>query len=424
MFFVHFLFGLSYTVSMSISSTPKDYQILFLDMNSFFASVEQQVRPELRGLPIGVAPYTGDSGCIIAASTEAKRQGVKICRIAEAKKIIPSIKIIEARPALYMIYHKEIRKVLEQFTPYYEAMSIDEFAIRLTPLDQNRDAATKLALDIKEAIKSEVGDYMKCSIGISASKFLAKMASESMKPDGLVALELSQIEEFYRKIKLTDLTGINFRMEARLNHIGIRAPLDFYNCSLNHLSQTLKHMGKNWYYRLRGYEVDNFVSQTKTIGHSHVLEPELRDRAAAISVLHKLVFKAGYRLRAENYLAGGVYLSISFLNGYHFSQSMKSADLFADNQTFWEKVEILIKKCQWHNRPIHLAVGAFNLRQNKGIQISIFAEIEKRKNLAVALDHINDDFGQDTVISASMMQAGGAAPDRIPFGRPRYEILH
>lgn len=421
---VQFLFGLVYTGCMSITSTPKDYQVLFLDMNSFFASVEQQVRPELRGLPIGVAPFTGDSGCIIAASIEAKKHGVKICRIAEAKKIIPKIKILEARPGLYMIYHKEIRKVIEKFTPYYEVMSIDEFAIHLTPLDQKYDAVIQLAKNIKTAIKKDVGDYLTCSIGVGASKFLAKMAAKSQKPDGLVILNLNELKEFYSTLKLTGLTGINFRMEARLNFIGIKSPLEFYNCNLSYLAETLKHGGKNWYYRLRGYEVDDFVSKTKTIGHSHVLEPKLRSQSAAISVLHKLVFKAGYRLRAENFLASGVYLSIRFLDGTGFSQSSKSANFFSDNCTFWQKVELILKKCPWLSKPIHLAVGAFNLHQNKGEQISIFAEIEKRKNLAIAIDHINDDFGTETVVPASMLKAGNSAPDRIPFGRPRYDILH
>jgi len=409
---------------MSINAKPKNYQTLFLDMNSFFASVEQQVRPELRDKPVGVAPYTGDSGCIIAASIEAKRQGVKICRINEAKKTIPSMTILEARPALYMLYHKEIRKTIEKFTPYYQAMSIDEFAIHLTPLDQNYNNSIALAQKIKKTIKSDVGDYLNCSVGISSSKFLAKMAAGSQKPDGLVVLNLNQLENFYANLNLTELTGVNFKTEAKLNFVGIKSPLDFYNCNLSYLSETLKHAGKNWYYRLRGYEIDNFVSQTKTMGHSHVLEPELRTRAAAISVLSKLVFKTGYRLRKENFLAGGVYLSIGFLNGQHFGRSVKTADFFSDNTTFWQQVELILKKCFWPGKPIHLAVGAFNLKKNKGEQISIFAEIEKRKRLAIALDQLNDEFGAETVFPASMFQAGDSAPDRIPFGRPRYEIRY
>lgn len=409
---------------MGITSEPKNFSVLFLDMNSFFASVEQQVRPELRGQPIGVAPYTGSSGCIIAASREAKQNGIKICRISEAKKILPNIKIIEARPSLYMIYHKEIVKVLESLTPFYEIFSIDEMAIYLTPLDQNETGAIKLAKKLKGKIRCDVGDSLTCSVGIGPSKFLAKMAAGSMKPDGLVVLNVEQLEEFYSKIKLTDLTGINVRMEARLNRVGIRTALDFYHANLSFLIQNFNHLGRAWYYRLRGYEVDNHESKTKTIGHSHVLPPELRDKDSALSVLRKLVFKAGYRIRREKYLAHGVYLTIGFLGGGNFSQSVRSTDSFSDNQSFWQKISLLAKKCSWPSKPIYLAVGAFGLKKNQGKQISIFDEIEKRERLAVALDDINDDYGAETVVPASMMRAGDSAPDRIPFGRPRYDILH
>jgi len=409
---------------MSIASHPKDFSVLFLDMNSFFASVEQQVRPNLRGIPIGIAPYTGDTGCIISASKEAKKQGVKVCRIDKAKKLIPSIKIIEARPALYMIYHKEIKKVIEKFTPFYEVLSVDEFALKLTPREQNREAALKLGADIKEAIKSDVGDYLTCSVGIGPNKFLAKLAAERKKPDGLVAVTLDQLEEFYSKICLTDITGIHFRMEARLNRLGIKTPLQFYKSSLGHLGDILNHPGKSWYYRLRGYEIDSGRSQTKTIGHSHVLEPELRSKSAAISVLRKLVSKAGYRIRKEGYQACGVYLSIRFMNKTGFSLSKKADRPFSDDWTFWSYVTNLLKECHSWSRPIHLAVGAFGLKKNGGEQISIFKEIEKRQNLSFALDKINDQYGMDTVFPASMMQAGDSAPDRIPFGKPRYDILH
>lgn len=315
---------------------PKNYSVLFLDMNSFFASVEQQVRPDLRGLPIGVAPYTGDSGCIIAASLEAKKQGVKICRITEAKKIIPNIKILEARPALYMIYHQEIKKTIEKFTPFYKVLSVDEFALKLTPNEQNMESSLKLARNLKEAIRSNVGDYLSCSIGIGSNKFLAKMAAERKKPDGLTVVTLDQLSDFYSKIKLTDITGINFRMEHRLNFLGLKSPTDFYSCPLSYLSENLGHMGKNWYFRLRGYEVDDLYPKTRTISHSHVLEPELRTKSAAISVLRKLVSKAGFRLRKESFQASGVYVSIRFINKSSFNLSKKSSRPFSDDWTFWE----------------------------------------------------------------------------------------
>lgn len=400
---------------------PKDFMTLFFDMNSFFASVEQQVRPELRGQPIGVSPYIGPTGCIIAASYEAKANGVKICRNDEAKKMCPKIKIVEARPALYMIYHKEIKKVIESVTPYFIPLSIDEFAINLTGRDQNLESALAMAQKLKEKIRSEVGDYLRCSVGISASKFLAKMAAESKKPDGLTILELNGLEQFYKKLKLTDLTGINWRMELQLKRLGINTPLELYRKPLPHLIHSLGHMGRMWYLRLRGYEVDEFIVRSKTIGHSHVLAPEFRNRQGALAVLRRLVFKAGQRLRAEGYFAGGISVSISFLDHSNFHQSQKFSQ-FCDDQTAWTNVNSIIKNWQFRHQPIHLAVSFFNLTSSKSHQISIFADIEKSGQISKALDEINDEYGADTIYQASMHDSRFSAPDRIPFGRPRYEI--
>jgi DNA polymerase-4 len=408
---------------MSITTEPKDYSVLFLDMNSFFASVEQQVQPTLRGRPVGVAPYIGNTGCIIAASYEAKQMGVKICQVGEAKKICPQIVIIEAQPALYMIYHKKIRNVIEKFTPYFEAKSVDEFAIRLTPMDQNREKSTELALKLKKAIAEEVGDYLKCSIGIAPSVFLAKMAGELKKPDGLTVLELEGLDNFYHSLKLQDLTGINWRTEAALQRLKINSPSDLYNKSLEDLIRSLKHMGRLWYFRLRGYEVDDHVVKSKTIGHSHVLSPEFRTQDGAMAILRKLIFKAGYRLRKEGFSAAGVSLTINFIDSQSFAVSRKFS-IFSDNQSFLQNTYELLKKCPWRGKPILVAVSAFDLRQKSSEQISIFADLEKSKSLSLVLDKINDEFGAETVMPASLHVTKGSAPDRIPFGKPRYDILH
>jgi len=409
----------------SITQPPKDYQVLFLDMNSFFASVEQQVQPTLRGIPVGVAPYTGSTGCIIAASYEAKRMGIKIGRVGEAKKICPEIKILEARPALYMLYHHEIKKVIEKFTPYYQALSIDEFAIRLTPRDQNYEVSKKLALDLKKAIRDEVGDYLKCSIGIGPSVFLAKMAGERRKPDGLFTLTLANLKEFYEEelTGLTDITGINFRMEYRLKNFGIDSPTDFFNFQLPDLTRMLKHFGRVWFYRLRGYEVDDYVIRTKTIGHSHVLPPEFRTRDGAIAVLKKLIVKTGSRLRKEGYFAGGVAVSIHFFDRGDFGLSRKVPS-FCDNKTLIETTLDMLKGCRFQSRPIYVSISTFNLSKTGGEQISIFQDIEKSKQLSKTLDEINDDFGTGTIFPASMFEAVDTAPDRIPMGRPRYDIIN
>ena len=407
---------------MNINTPPKDFTTLFLDMNSFFASVEQQVRPELRGKPIGVAPFVGDSGCIIAASYEAKRRGVSISRIGEAKKLCPDLQIVEARPALYMIYHKEIRRVIESFTPYFQAMSIDEFVIRLTPREQSREAALALGRELKKAIRERVGDYLSCSVGIGPSKFLAKMAGERMKPDGLTVVELSGLEKFYSEIGLRDITGINFRMEIFLKNFSIDSPLSFFKLSLPRLREILNHPGRLWYFRLRGYEVDDQTSSCKTVGHSHVLEPEFRTTRGAKMVIRKMVLKTGYRLRKEGFWAGGVSVIVRFLNGTEFHLSKRVAS-FCDDHTLTEQIENLLTKCVW-SRPIYVAISTFNLTRNCGEQISLFGEIRKQRDLSAVMDKINDEMGAGTLYPASMKGAVESAPDRIPFGQPRYEIIN
>ncbi len=409
---------------MSISSPPKDFQVLFLDMNSFFASVEQQVQPTLRGMPVGIAPYTGGSGCIIAASREAKNLGIKCgCLVREARRLYREIKIIESRPALYMIYHKEIKKVIESFTPHYQVLSVDEFAINLTSYEQNYQTAVKLGQGIKDKIRSEVGDFLTCSVGIGPNRFLAKMAGERKKPDGLTVVELSRLEEFYSRIKLLDITGINHKLEFRLKSFGVNLPLDFYHSDLPRLRAILNHGGRLWYYRLRGYEVDDHRSSTKTVGHSHVLAPEHRSPAGAKAVLKKLIYKAASRLRAEGFLAGGIFVAISFYDGLTFKKSRRVSP-FSDTHSFITQTFEMLCDCHWSGSPSYVSVSAFNLSSAKNIQLSILPEIEKSRKISEAMDKIDDEFGVGFIHPASVFAAKDSAPDRIPFGKPRYDIRH
>jgi DNA polymerase-4 len=222
-----------------------------------------------------------------------------------------------------MIYHKEIKKVIESFTPYFEPLSIDEFVIHLTPGEQNRISAERMGIELKKAIRDRVGDWLTCSVGIGPSRFLAKMAGERRKPDGLTVVQLKELKNFYSGLKLTDLTGINYRMEAILKNFKIESPLDFFNCSMPKLRGILNHWGRLWYFRLRGFEVDDSETKNRTIGHSHVLLPRLRSVDGAKSVIEKLIFKAGFRLRKEKYWASGVSVEVSFYGGSGFHKAGK-----------------------------------------------------------------------------------------------------
>lgn len=408
---------------MDLKQKPSDYSTLFLDMNAYFASVEQQVQPPLRGKPIGITPYTGPTGCVIAKSYEAKEWGVGTGDLVrDARKKCPKIQIIEARPALYQLYHREILKVLKANSPYVTPLSIDEFIIHLTGSDCSLTKSLKMAENLKRGI-SDVGDYLKCSIGIGSSYFLSKVAGEMKKPDGLTIVKLNDLKGFYSKLNLRDLPGINFRMEAQLAKRSIYSTSDFFAKDLVTMSQMFGHLGKVWYYRLRGYDVDQFDSKTKTIGHSHVLAPEFRTRALAMAVIEKLVAKSGYRLRNQGYFASGVAVSVRFMEGGGFHQTRKCT-AFSDNRTFLLNVRELLKNCRVWRTPLHVSVSAFGLIRTGGKQISIFADIEKSRQISEAMDDINDEWGMNTVFTGSLFPAKDTAPDRIPFGKPRYEIIN
>lgn len=398
--------------------SPRDFSNLFLDMNAFFASVEQQVQPPLRGKPICIAPYTGDTGCCIAKSYEAKAFGVATGNlVGEAKKICPQIIIIESRPELYMFYHREIVKVLETSSPFLRVLSIDEFNIKLSGFDQNREQVVKMADELKKAIREKVGDYLKCSIGIGPNSWLAKVAGELKKPDGLVVLTLEELPALYRSLELTDLPGINIRMAAHLRHRKIKTPFDFFEAPLNNLSRWFGHPGRVWYHRLRGFEVDNIESATKSIGHQHVLAPKYRNLPAARRVLVKMAEKCGARLRAKNLWATGVAVAIGFLDGPYWVKNM-TTDLMADSRSIQRIALSLYDACHIPKPPLRIAVTLFNLQQVRGEQISLFSEIEKSRKLSQALDEINDRYGADTIFPASMFDTSDAAPNRIPFGSP------
>lgn len=402
-----------------VMKSPKDFSNLFLDMNSFFASVEQQVQPPLREKPICVAPYTGDTGCCIAKSYAAKAFGVGTGHlVGEAKKICPQIIIIESRPELYMFYHRTIVKVLESFTPFLRVLSIDEFNIKLNGLDQNREAAIKMAKEIKKTILKKVGDYLTCSVGVGPNSWLAKVSGELKKPDGLVVMTLEELPALYRSLELTDLPGINTRMAAHLRHRKIKTPFDFYNQPLNNLSRWFGHPGRVWYYRLRGYETDDIQSATKSIGHQHVLAPKYRTREAARRVLVKMADKCGSRLRAKNLWTTGVSVGIHFLQGGGWGKNT-TIDLISDSASIQQIALSLYDSCRIPKSPLRISVTLFNLQQVRGEQISLFSALEKSRKISQLMDNINDRYGAETIYPASMFGLDSdAAPNRIPFGSP------
>jgi DNA polymerase IV len=189
---------------------------LFLDLNAFFASCEQQDDPSLRGKPIIVTQMLADTTSAIAASYEAKAYGIKTgTRVREAKHMCPSLIVVQARHQRYSFYHERILEAVDTCLPVDKVMSIDELACRLMGREREIPAARELANKIKRTIRERVGDCLRCSIGLGPSVFLGKVASDIQKPDGLVVITPDNLPDVLLPLKLTDIYGIGSRMEMQ-----------------------------------------------------------------------------------------------------------------------------------------------------------------------------------------------------------------
>lgn len=396
--------------------TQADDAYLFLDMNSFFASCEQQKNPALRHQPLVVAPYTGNTGCCIAVSYTAKKLGIKTgMGVGEAKKIFHNLVVIESHPQLYRQIHHALVDIVSAFSPYLLVKSVDEMTFPLASYEKGGDKPAKLARDIKNALKQKLGEWLTASIGIGPNIFWAKQAAEAQKPNGLTIIRLAEIPNWLNRWELTDLKGINVNLERRLVFLGITKPIQLYTTSPQILRHKLGMAGEYWWLRLHGYLEEQNSSPTKTVGHSCVLSPEARTWSVAQNVLQKLVERAGERLRANRFTAHGIYLYIRFLGAPSFRSHMRTHS-FNDSHTFWHYANHLWKKAPRYSRPFMIAITAVDLRQAQMFQLPLFKNDLKQINLYHALDSVNNRYGQWTLKPASLIGAEQHAPNRIPFG--------
>jgi len=395
---------------------------MHIDLNSCFATVEQQANPHLRGKPIAVAAYTSPGGCILAASVEAKEFGVATgVRVKDGKALCPDLIVMPADPNKYRSVHMRLRTLLSDYTDDFYPKSIDEFVLNLDgyPAIKTKTVC-KVAMEIKRRIKSEVGDWLRVSIGIGPSRFIAKTASNLRKPDGLEEINSDNYESVYANLKLCDLHGINRRNEIRLNGVGIFSVLGFYDSELWRLRAAFKSiLSYYWHTRLRGWEIDNVEFGRKTFGNSYALPYSEGTREELLPILQKLTEKTGSRLRAAGYRARGIHLSMSFRDRSAWHKGQKLSRAIFDSRDIFKEAARVLGYCP-KIKPVHtLSVSCFGLMRSESTQMDLFEDIEKKERLTKAQDTINDVWGMFTITPTRMLAAVDKAPDRISFGNVR-----
>jgi len=394
---------------------PRPLRSLFLDLNAYFASVEQSERPELRDRPIAVVPLMADTTFVIAASYEAKQHGVKtVMRVDEAKRRCPDLELVQARPPLYVHYHRRVLDVVESVLPIDRVCSIDEMRFKLLGIERQPAMAREIALKLKKAIREHVGPNMTCSIGIAPNSFLAKLGTELQKPDGLVVIQGEDLPDRLRGLKLTEFTGINRKMEARLKAHGIFTSDDLIERSARELKVAFGgYQGERWWSMLRGYDVQFDIEEGKTLSHSHVLPPKLRTDKGCREVLLRLAHKAAARLRSKNLWATALSVSVHAKRPWHNHCSLPPTH---DSMTVTERILEMWEKRDYED-PLSVGVVFSGLLQPDQVTPSLFDDTVARSRLSNAVDLMNQKFGKNSVFLASLDKVKDKADEKIAFNK-------
>lgn len=403
---------------------------LYIDFNSYFASVEQQLQPRLRGKPVAVMPVATDSTCAIAASYEAKAFGIRTgTPIWEAKKLCPGIICVLAQHERYVEYHHRILAEVDHHIPVTAVCSIDEVACRLMNNETSITRVTEIARSIKRGLAKNVGEYIRCSIGVAANRYLAKIATDLQKPDGLTLLQSHDLPERLFVLKPRDLPGIGHSMERRLLAAGITDMQALWALDARHMRKIWGSVwGEKMWRLLRGADLAEEETTRRTIGHSHVMAPDLREPVKAKYVARRLTLKAASRLRRMGYYASAFSLSARIEHGPRLKSAMRCYRA-QDSMTFLHLLDKLWDGLmgEAHGARIKkVSVTLHELAPASGLQPELFEAMPdmdmckraKAENLSFAMDRINHRFGRDSVLLGMLPSQGRSfSGTRIAFTR-------
>ncbi|MDE3140940.1 MAG: DNA polymerase [Pseudomonadota bacterium] len=400
---------------------------LFVDFNSYFASVEQEVRPELRDRPVAVVPVLADSTCCIAASYSAKACGIRTgTRVSDARALCPGLVLCLARPALYVEWHHRLLEIIGRVLPISHIGSIDEVDCELIGSERRRDKAEALARAIKREIAG-TAEFIRCSIGIAPNAFLAKTAADMRKPDGLTVLEAGDLPQALHALALRDLCGIGPALERRLLRHGIRSVAQLTAADAAALRRVWGGVeGERFHALLHGAWLGERPSVRSSVGHSHVLGPELRNAQGARAVLQKLLSKAALRLRRLGLHAGALAVRVRYTGerprwerDARFADTASTATLLRELRTLLDDPAQPALPGPRGARPLALSVTLHHLSDPADAVPDLFAAPATADALDTTIDRINARFGHNAVYFGGLSAAirHDAAPMRIPFNR-------
>jgi len=399
-----------------LSQKPIDYSTIYIDMDSFFASVEQYYNPSLRYIPVAVVTGKSMGSSVIAASYMAKEHGIYTgIKVREAMRLCPRLKMTRGNPSLYRKVHNQIMYILHNTVCQIKARGIDEAYLKVPSYARSRRQVFALSKAIKASIHNLYNEHINCSIGIASNIWLAKMAASHKKPNGLVCMTETDLPKFYKELRLTDLTGIGYRMELQFYDNDIMNPSDLYNATWRLLSDRFGVNGQKWYLRLRGYEVDQLPDiERKSLGHQvTITDINSYSLAKITTYCIKISEVLGYRLRNNRLYARGINMDLVFANGSRFNYKLKKLPLFNTNKFIINYSKILLKKLDYFTEIRRISITLTDL--TSVYQLSLLPEEFGDSNISQALDYLENRYHSKVVLRAKSLFEKSFALDRIGF---------
>jgi DNA polymerase IV len=381
--------------------------ILHVDMDAFFASVEQRDNPALRGKPVLVGG-DGPRGVVAAASYEARKFG---CHSAQptviAKRLCPNAIIVSGRHSDYRAVSKQVFEILERFSPAIQPISIDEAFLDVTGSTKLFGSPTDIAKQIRALVKQET--KLTCSVGVAPNKFLAKLASDMDKPDGLTVIQQDRIQQTLDPLPINTLWGVGPSTERTLHKLGIRTVKDLRSHPLESLHARMGDLGVHLHKLAQGLD-DRPVRidrQAKSISHEHTFETDLESPDEVRALIARQTQDVAMRLRKHNRYARTISIKVRFGDFETITRSITLDNQTDETRVIHDSARTLFDEWAKSFRPVRLIGVAVSQLTDAPASPGLFDTQDHTKDRAIdrTSDQINTRFGKDAITRASALKA-------------------
>jgi DNA polymerase-4 len=391
-----------------MDTSPWTRAVIHLDMDAFYAAVEVLDSPELKGKPVIVGGSRA-RGVVSSASYEARKYGVHSAQpIATAARLCPQGIFLPVRMWRYQELSQQIFKIFQRFSPLVEPLSLDEAFLDVTGSTRLFGSPEKIATKIKQQVVEETG--LTVSAGVAPSKFVAKIASDMQKPDGLTIVPEGKVEEFLEPLPIEKMWGVGKATRKILAHLGVRTIGDLGLLSAKLLVRKLGKQGLHLYLLAKGVDEREVEPEreVKSIGHEDTYPRDISDLEEARKQLLSLATRVARRLRGYGLVGKTVTLKVKYHDFVQITRSITLGEPTDDSTKIFQTCCDLLAKTEVGKRPVRLlGVSLSQLSDwDDTEQLALFSvgEPDKRRRLNKALDTISEKFGDEAIVPGTLLE--------------------